>query len=333
MSEYKKYLIAAAVGVLIALFGFTPPLFGGAEECDGETMKPGAFCESSNGGGYGYDSIDDKNAENQRNKRLIFCVIGGIIVLGATGFAVREAVGDGRYAARSRRRESELRACAAQPRWQRPADPGKLLGRSTELTPDGVELYTRAMRYTAGFLDGGHEIWVPWDRITKVEDDRRHFSHGGSLFSVKVSTEGITEPLRIDLDERLGHGELVSKMEQLAAQGALPKLVEFKTTGILPLRPAGADGTHRPTPPGPNAPTDVRLTVHGFTYRQHQQDHTLSWRQITRLTRTVHSVHGRCAAITSRDGVTLYVAADCTTADVAAFLLAHQLWSGALSRG
>ncbi len=192
MSGYTKPLVAGAIGVLIVLFGFTPDLGDGAKECAGHDMKPGDSCTTSDGA-YGYDDIAAEDAKNRQNKRAILSSIGGVVILGALGFAIRAGAEDLRYAGERRRSDIRHRARAAQDKWDRPPDPGQFEDRSQELPGGGrLELYTHALCYKPGTgspsRSAPREKWARWDQVTGVEDNRTRLQYADSMTTPSGST-------------------------------------------------------------------------------------------------------------------------------------------------
>lgn len=109
----------------------------------------------------------------------------------------------------------------------------------------------------------------------------------------------------------------------------LPSAEEGGILGLAGL--TGLTGFEGFEQPSQDPRTDLRLTGEGFVYRQHNQDHVLPWARVTELAMSSDALSGRRAKITRRDGASDHFAAN-TTTDVAAFQLAHRLWSSARRR-
>ncbi|WP_433348356.1 hypothetical protein ACQP25_33530 [Microtetraspora malaysiensis] len=326
MSGYSKPLVAAAIGALIILFGFTPDWGAGAKECAGKEMRPGDICIGS--GAYNYENIEAKDAENRRNKKLIFSTIGGILIIGAIGFAVRTAAVDVQHAARRRKSAAERRARAAQDKWLHPPDPGQLEERSEELQGGGrVDLYTHALCYKFASNAGQDERWVRWDQVIKVNDTRSRLDHGCPDFSVWIYAEGNVEPMKIEGFTR--NPEFVSQIVEFALQAAQAKVYRaLNGAGGLRLNPAEWSDTGRYEELGLIPRTELRLTMDGFVRRERGEDRTLPWSQVAKITKVADLLVGPHAVITHRGGARDYFDID-TITDLAAFQLAHALWSRA----
>ncbi|MBT2467998.1 hypothetical protein J7E97_08920 [Streptomyces sp. ISL-66] len=326
MSGYTKPLVAAAIGALIILFGFTPDFGDGAKECAGHDMQPGDSCVGSHGA-YGYDDIAAEDAENRRNKKMILSVIGGAVILGALGFAVRAGVEDVQFAGERRRSDARHRARVALDTWDRPPDPGTLEERSQELPGGGrVELYTHALCYKPG-TGSREERWVRWDRVTYVEDSRARLQYGNTDYTLLISAEGNVEPLKIG--GFTGDQEFVSRVGEIAVEAAKPKVYEaLNNAGAFRLSPADPDLTALLNLPGilPLHP-ELLLTAGGFISREPAGNRPIPWSQITKFSKQRDVGHP--LAVIARRGATPAHFALATTADLAAFKLAQDLWKRA----
>ncbi|MEV6581949.1 hypothetical protein AB0M92_27720 [Streptomyces sp. NPDC051582] len=329
MSGYTKPLVAAAIGALIVLLGFTPDFGDGAKECAGHEMRPGDSCTGSHEA-YGYDDIAAVDAENRQNKRAILSVIGGVVILGALGFAVRTGAEDLRYAVGRRRSDAEHRARAARDTWDRPPDPGRLEDRSQELPGGGrVELYAHALCFKPGSGSrSGDERWVRWDRVTSVEDTRSGLRYGNTDYTLWIHAEGNVEPLKIE--GFTGDQEFVSRVAEVAVEAAKAKVYRaLNDAGVFRLSPVEPDFTSLSYPTlSRHGHPELLLAAGGFISREPGANRPIPWSRITKLSRQGRTV-GHALAVVTLGGTASACFTLATTADLAAFQLAQELWKRA----